>query len=121
MECRANSDPRAVYNEAYAAASAAMKDYLVRIGSEPMYCGFAWVKIKPAKGGFVNYCKKNNLGSVAYNGGYQIWKPGGWPSSAEVGFQIYGQSMDVNEEGSRAFAKVLRDNGLEAYMECRAD
>jgi hypothetical protein len=29
--------------------------------------------------------------------------------------------MDVKEAGSTAFAKVLRDNGIDAYMGSRAD
>jgi hypothetical protein len=33
----------------------------------------------------------------------------------------FTQSMDVKEAGSTAFAKVLRDNGIDAYMGSRAD
>lgn len=119
--CRANEQPELVFQEAYAAASKAKRDYLIKCGEEPMYCGFAWVKVEPARGGFVQWAKLNGHGSKAYNGGYSFWKPGNWPSSEEVGFQIYGQSMDVEEEGAYAFARVLRENGLNAYAESRGD
>ena len=37
-------------------------------------CGFAWIVIRPARGPFITWCKKNGIGSNAYGGG--------WPSSS---------------------------------------
>jgi hypothetical protein len=76
-----------------------------------MYCGFAWVDISNGRDPFVNWCRKNNVGKKHWQKGWQIWNP-----SAN-----FTQSMDVKEAGSRAFAQVLRSNGIPAYMGSRAD
>jgi len=73
-------------------------------------CGFAWVKIFPARGAFVTYLKKAGIGSTnSYEGGYDIWVRG------------YGQSVTRKEAYAGAFAKVLNDYGIKAYGQSRLD
>jgi hypothetical protein len=105
-----NSPYRAIYEEAYLEAKKAYDEYFAKHG-EPMYCGFAWVRILNGKHPFVNWCKKVNLGSKHWQKGYQIWNP----------IDDHTQSMDLKEVASDAFAKVLRKHGIDAYMESRAD
>lgn len=99
-----------IYDKALKAANVAIKAYQDEHG-DPIYCGFAWVAIHPARGAFVNWLKKNDIGSPGYPKGYQIWSPG----------EYNGQSMDIKEVGAEAFAKVLRENGINAHMSSRAD
>jgi hypothetical protein len=73
-------------------------------------CGFAWVKIRPARGKFVKWLKEHNIGRRdSYQGGYSIF----------VG--DFGQSLIRKEAYARAFTDVLRENGLEAYSQSRMD
>jgi hypothetical protein len=74
-------------------------------------CGFAWIKVNPARGAFVNWHKANREhGYKGYNGGYEIHEDGG-----------YGQSMQRKEAFCAAFAEVLRSYGIDAYMQSRMD
>ena len=73
-------------------------------------CGFAWINIKPARGSFVNYLKTFEVGSVnTYSGGYEIW------------VSHFGQSVTRKEAYAKAFAKVLRDYGINAIYGSRLD
>ena len=99
-----------IYEQAVQAAQQAEADFIAQYG-EPMYCGFAWVDISNGRDPFVNWARKNNVGKKHWNKGWMIWNPTG----------NFTQSMDVKEAGSSAFAKVLRDNGIPAYMGSRAD
>ena len=73
-------------------------------------CGFAWVKIFPARGKFVSYLKAIGVGSTnGYEGGYDIWVSG------------YGQSVTRKEAYAGAFAKVLTQYGIKAYGQSRLD
>ena len=73
-------------------------------------CGFAWINIKPARGKFVTWMKKNNIGRTdSYYGGYTVW------------VSEFGQSVARKENYARAFAKVLEDNGITAYSMSRLD
>lgn len=76
-------------------------------------CGFAWVKIKPARGPFIKFCKQNNIGSKDdYAGGWSI----------NMGLiNRASQSMQRKEAAGRAFAKVLQNYGINAWMESRMD
>lgn len=74
-------------------------------------CGFAWVKIRPARGRWVNALKELRIGDNAYDGGYMIYDP-----SNNV-----TQWMDAKEEGARAFANVLKEHGVNATVETRID
>jgi hypothetical protein len=73
-------------------------------------CGFAWVKISPARGAFVNYLKSRGVGNKAYyGGGYDIW------------VREFGQSVDRKAAFAGAFAEVLNKHGITAYAESRLD
>ena len=73
-------------------------------------CGFAWINIKPARGGFVKFLKDNKIGRKdSYYGGYTVWVSG------------FGQSLDRKTAYAQAFADVLKTNGITAYAMSRMD
>ena len=73
-------------------------------------CGFAWVKIRPAMGEFVSYCKRKKLGSTNdYCGGFDIW------------ISAYGQSMELKSAYAAGFANELRSHGIAASAHSRID
>ena len=74
-------------------------------------CGFAWVNISPARGKFVNYLKKLGKGHKSYHGGWDYW----------VSSQELGQSITRKEAYAQAFAKVLKEWGINCYASSRLD
>ena len=74
-------------------------------------CGFAWVNISPARGKFVNYLKKIGKGHKSYRGGWDYW----------VSSQELGQSIIRKEAYADAFAKVLKEWGINCYSMSRLD
>lgn len=82
---------------------------------EPTYfvsegvCGFAWVRIRPANGSFARQMKKAGIGYRSYYGG--------WDISVRYG----NQSLARKEAYARAFAKVLQDAGVDAFVDSRMD
>lgn len=112
-------DAAALFNKAHDAGLKAVEALEVRpmvvVGGGKQYfvpdgvCGFAWVKVRPARGKFVDYLKARNLGHKAYDGGYDYW------------VSMFNQSMQKKEAYASAFAAVLRDNGLNAYAGSRMD
>jgi len=109
-------DPGVIWTEACVAAKLAVEDFVSRHG-EPLYCGFANVKIRPARGKFVTFLKRVGIGSSAYKGG---WSVSYYAIMADHKW-CHTQSMDIKEHGCEAFAEVLRKYGMDAYMESRAD
>ena len=103
-------DYQSIYSEAMAKAVIAGKEYVAKYG-EDMYCGFGWVEIPNGRSPFVNWCKKNGVGSKHWKKGWQIWRPTGNMT----------QSMTVLEIEAQAFADVLTSHGIEAWMGSRAD
>jgi hypothetical protein len=86
-------------------------------------CGFASVIIKPARGAFVTWCKKqvDSYGRVGL--GYKAYY-GGWSLSSHNFTQGAGplcQSMQLNEAICRAAAKVFTENGIVCHVESRMD
>lgn len=79
-------------------------------------CGFAHVKITPARGKFVTYLKKNGVGRKSYVGGYDVNM--GSDIAQEVGFS---QSYSRKYAAAKAFAEVLNANGITAYADARYD
>ena len=71
-------------------------------------CGFAWIQFA-GNTAWGKWAKKNNLAHSAYPTGLHIW------------VSDYGQSMDRKEAYARAFAEVLRLNGIKAYSNSRMD
>ena len=76
---------------------------------EPMYCGFAGVVIKPARGKFVSYLKSLDMGYKHYYGGWY------------VSVREFGQSLTRKEAYAEAFAKVLSEVGMRCYVDSRMD
>lgn len=73
-------------------------------------CGFAWVKISPAMGEFVSYCKRMKLGRTNdYCGGFDIW------------ISAYGQSMELKSAYAAGFANELQKHGINASAHSRID
>ena len=105
-----------IYKEAQQEASMVVDIFHAQHG-EPMYCGFGTVVIRPARGAFVKFLKDNKLGSKHWRTGYSI-------SSYDVMRQheLCGtQSMSIKEEACEQFAKVLKQYGINAHAESRAD
>lgn len=97
-----------IHVEATLAAVEAAQDFLAKYG-EPLYCGFAWVKI-PAKASTKLGKALMEIGfEKSYNGGLTLYNPS------------MTQSMDIKETGSRAYADVFVKHGINAYMCSRAD
>jgi hypothetical protein len=101
---------QAIYDEAKAAGIKAEKDYIAQYG-EPYYCGFAWVELHNGRSKFVNWLKKQGIGSKHWKKGWYIWRP----------TDCMTQSMDVLEAGAYAFTQVLRKYGIDAVSASRAD
>ena len=109
--------PADMFLNARKVAIKAVDDYM-KDKEEPMYCGFANVSIHPARGRFVSFMKKADVGSSGYKGGWRISYYDIMPKDHEYRGT---QSMDIKEEGCSAFADALKKYGIEAYMESRAD
>jgi hypothetical protein len=76
-------------------------------------CGFAWVRIKPARGRFVEALKERNLGQVDdYEGGLLVS-----PASGST------QWMDAKEIGCKAFVAVVKKHypEMRIYVSTRID
>jgi len=99
-----------IYDRASDAAILATNEHLRQHGDADC-CGFAWVKIRPARGAFVSYLKANNIGRSSYTGGYEIWNPS----------RNGTQALTAKEKGADAFAEVLREFGIDAYSGSRMD
>jgi hypothetical protein len=90
--------------------------------SKPTYfvedgvCGFAWVNIYPKNKGNTRLGKEERKVYEAcgfhkneYEKSYQLW------------VSAYNQSMQKKEAFAKAFADVLRENGINAYSGSRLD
>ena len=109
--------PVDIFLDARKACLKAVNEFTAKHG-EPMYCGFANVKVYPARGRFVSFMKKADIGSSGYKGGWRISYYDIMPNDHE--YRVT-QSMDIKEEGCRAFADALKKYGITAYTESRAD
>ena len=83
-----------------------------------MFCGFAHVNIKPARGPFVSYLKSIGKGDSGWPSGYDISFYSLLPENHE---HHCTQSMTVRENVCLAVVEVLRNNGVNARMRSRAD
>lgn len=80
-------------------------------------CGFAWVSIKPCRGPFVTFCKKNGIGSRSDY--HKAWHITPWDTKA--GRTAQSQSIELKSAYCGAYAQVLREAGINAWMESRLD
>lgn len=100
--------------EAFQAAKAASMK-MVTENPEVWYpCGFAWVKIKPARGPLVKFLKDNKLGRTDdFEGGFVVYNPGGGST----------QWMDAKAAGADAFVQVIKNKfpNVRAFTQTRMD
>ena len=82
-----------------------VREYFVADG----VCGFASVNVKPANCKFAKFLITNGLGRKGYGGG------------VSMSIRDFNQSLQKKEAYAHAFAKVLRDNGINAWSESRMD
>ena len=109
--------PADMFLNARKVAIKAVDDFVAKHG-EPMYCGFANVSIHPARGRFVSFMKKADIGSKGYGGGYRISYYDIMPNDHQYRST---QSMDIKETACEAFRDELKKYGLTVYAESRAD
>jgi hypothetical protein len=72
-------------------------------------CGFAWVTVRPANSSFALWAKKQGLMRPMYGGGVAYW------------VREFGQSVDRKSAFAGAYAKVLREHGINAIAGDRLD
>ena len=72
-------------------------------------CGFASVTVKPANSKFAKYLVANGLGRKGYGGGVCM------------SIRDFNQSLQKKEAYAYAFASVLNEHGIKAYVESRID
>jgi hypothetical protein len=82
-----------------------VKQYYVEDG----VCGFASIVVKPATSSFAKYLKLNCGARKSYYGGIAL------------SVQAFNQSLQKKEAYAYAFAKVLNEAGINAYVESRMD
>ena len=109
--------PAKQYLDAREQAVKAVDEYMEG-KDEPMYCGFASVRIRPARGKFGSFLKKAGVGDNGWNGGYRISYYEVMPPDHKY---RHTQSMDIKEVACEAFANALTKYGLKAGYESRAD
>ena len=109
--------PADMFLNARKVAIKAVDDFVAKHG-EPLYCGFANVSIRPARGKFVSFMKKADIGDKGWNGGYRISYYDIMPQDHRYA-RI--QSLDIKEIATEAFRDELRKYGLTVYAESRAD
>ena len=103
-----------IYREAQLAAELAARRHIQENPGVWYPCGFTWVRIRPARGRFVEMCKDQDVGRTDdYSGGFVIYNPSENPT----------QWMDAKEVGARAFVEVLKkyDPNMKATVETRMD
>lgn len=71
-------------------------------------CGFAWVRLKG----------NTTFGRWARKSGYA--RPG-YPTGLNISTKLMTQSMERNEAAARAMRDVLREAGIECWMDSRID
>ena len=82
-----------------------VREYFVADG----VCGFASVNVKPANCKFAKFLVANGLGRKAYNGG------------VSMSVRDFNQSLTKKEAYAYAFASVLNEHGIKAFVESRMD
>jgi len=113
----AGYEPMDIWNSAKAEAVKAVDEYMEG-KEEPMYCGFANISIRPARGAFVKFLKEQKIGGNGWNGGWRVSYYDIMPLEHRYRST---QSMDIKELGCDAFCAALEKYGIKASMESRAD
>lgn len=98
--------------DAFAAAKRATDKMIAENPTTWYPCGFAWVRISPARGKFVTALKNKQQGRTDdFNGGFVVYNPSGNAT----------QWMDAKALGARTFAEVLRKHNVNCTVETRMD
>jgi hypothetical protein len=90
--------------------------------SKPTYyvedgvCGFAWVDVFPANKGNTRAGKEER--QILENAGFS---KNDYTKTHQMWISDYNQSMQKKETYARAFAEVLRTNGIKAHSRSRMD
>jgi hypothetical protein len=113
----AGYEPKDIWNSAKAEAVKAVDEYMEG-KEEPMYCGFANISIRPARGAFVKFLKEQKIGGNGWNGGWRVSYYDIMPLEHRYRST---QSMDIKELGCDVFCAALEKYGIKASMESRAD
>jgi hypothetical protein len=102
-----------IHNTAKAAAyKASMEFFYDKLGGKDQFaCGFAWVTVYEKASTKLGRALKAVGFSKSYSGGLQLWNPSG----------MFVQNVDTLEAGAEAYAKVLKEFGIEAYAGSRLD
>jgi hypothetical protein len=100
-----------IWKKAQQAAVDATKKTIEANPNQWYPCGFAWVRIKPARGAFVDFLKKIDAGYTSEDGGYVVHNPSGH----------HTMWMDAKYDGACACAAVLREHGINATAEQMID
>ena len=95
--------PADMFLKAKDVAVKAVNDYM-KDKEEPLYCGFANISIHPARGRFVSFMKKADIGSLGYGGGYYD-KTISYLKSINHNFTLIGYAYD-----DQKIDKVIYDN-----------
>jgi hypothetical protein len=79
-------------------------------------CGFASIRITPARGPFITYLKSKNIGRKHWKSGYAI-------PSYEFSRQSpkWEQCMNIKADATSAAVAVLQSFGINAFLETRID
>ena len=101
---------KSVHNQATAAAAKATADWISTHGDRDC-CGFAWVTVREKGSTKLGRALKSVGFKPAYGGGLQLWNPSG----------SFTQSITAKEEGADAYAKILKQHGIDAYSGSRMD
>jgi hypothetical protein len=99
-----------LHDAATTAAKHVTAQHLAKHG-EDFYCGFAWVQVREKASTKLGRALKSIGFTKAYGGGMQLWNPSGTMS----------QSMVLKEIGAQAYADVLKNSGINAYVGSRPD
>jgi len=84
--------------------------YIVRGG----LCGFAYIIVRPATGGFVRWMREQQIGYKHYYGGWSV------PARPLTPPDL-SQSVEIKEKYAHAFANVLREHGINCSVETMLD
>ena len=112
----AKMNPAEIFGNACLKARYAVDEFTAKHG-EPMYCGFANISIHPARGPFVTWCKKMEIGSNGYGGGWRI----SYYDFMNGHQYNHTQSLDIKEAAMNAVSSYFKSLGITAYAESRAD
>ncbi len=73
-------------------------------------CGFAWIEVRPARGGFATYARNNAIGKYSE-----------YSKCVRISVPLNTQSYEIKMAYASAYANVLAKMGIDAYGNGRLD